>query len=275
MDITVQAVAALRARPRFRSAVETYAAASLDGYRARPLIERWMVSDMGRSSISGAISVLEGQGRLTPAALMASRPVTGGEVSRGRARAYLQRAIANDLILAPPGPLAPDTLLTTSPRFRAAMKLILRATLEAAASFWPAVAPALDRMEDEAFYQRVSRGLGKIVVERADLFPIQRPLWLFHGRDGGGRMLEDLISRQRPDRQRLLEDCEVTHSALARASHCSRAHVIQLLIDGEAQGLLRREGRKLIVAPELSEDAERFYAAIFAAAATAAVAALA
>lgn len=130
-------------------------------------------------------------------------------------------------------------------------------------------------MEDEAFYQRVSRGIGTIVVQRPDLFPIERPVWLFHGRDGGGRMLEDLIGRQRPDRQRLLDDCEVTHSALARASLCSRAHVIQLLIDGEAQGLLRRDGRRLVVVPELSDDAERYYAASFAAAASAALSALA
>lgn len=275
MDITAHDLAALRARPCFCRVVETYAAANLGEYRARPLIERWMVSDIGRASLSGTISILDAHGRLTPAALMGSRAVTGGEVSRGRARAYLQRAIANDLIVAPPGALGPDTLLTTSPRFQATMTRVLRTTLEAAAVFWPAVAPALERLDEAAFYRRVAQGLGKIVVARADLFPVERPLWLFHGRDGGGRMLEDLINRQRPDRRRLLDDCEVTHSALARASLCSRAHVIQLLIDGEALGLLRRDGRTLVIAPELSEDAEQFYAASFAAAAAAALTALA
>ena len=275
MDITTQDVAAIRRHPRFRAAVETYAADNLAGYRARPVIERWMVSDMGRSSLSGSVSVLDALGRLTPAALMASRPVAGGEVSRGRARLYLKRAIANELILAPPGPLGPDTGLAASPRFRETMRRVLRITLEAAASLSPAVAPALERIGEDAFYQRVAGRLGQIVVERADLFPVDRPLWLFHGRDGGGRMLEDLIARQRPVRQRLLEDCTLTHSALARVSLCSRAHVIQLLADGEAQGLLRRDGRTVFVAPELSDDAEQFYAAIFGATATAAVAALA
>ena len=101
MDITTQDVAALRAHPDFRATVETYAANNLASYRARPLIERWMVSDIGRASLSGTVSILDAHSRLTPAALMGSKPVTGGEVSRGRVRAYLQRAIANELILAP------------------------------------------------------------------------------------------------------------------------------------------------------------------------------
>lgn len=275
MDITTQDVAALRAHPDFRAAVETYAANNLASYRARPLIERWMVSDIGRASLSGTVSILDAHGRLTPAALMGSKPVTGGEVSRGRVRAYLQRAIANELILAPPGPLGMDSLLTTSPRFRETMRRALRNVLEAAASLSPAAAPALERMGEDAFYQQVARRLGAIVIARADLFPVDRPLWLFHGRDGGGRMLEYLIARQRPDRQRLLEDGKVTHSGLARASLCSRTHVIQLLADGEALGLLRRDGRTLTVARELSDDAERFYAATFSVVAAAALAALA
>jgi AraC-like DNA-binding protein len=88
-------------------------------------------------------------------------------------------------------------------------------------------------------------------------------------------MLDELIGRQAPDRARLIETCELSRSALARASFCSRRHVDRLLKDGQALGLLRLEDRRLTAAPELSDDVERHYAGVFAVARTVALAALA
>lgn len=263
---TIASIVAYRARSEFRGAVEGYAAADLARYHAASLIERWMVSDMGRSSLSGAVFVMDALGSLTVAALMSSAPVARGEVSRGRARLYLQRAIANGLIAAdPPGaPMRGDRRLRPTSRFRAVMTGTLGYLLRSASVLAPEIRPALARLDDDAFVRRVTEGVGRILAADFEPFPPDRPAALFYGRDGGARMLADLLSRQRPGREHLLEACELSRSALARASHCSRAHVIRLLNDGETRGLLSLEGRTLTLSAELSEDVEAYVAGVFA-----------
>jgi len=270
-------ISAVRRHPGFRAAVEAYAAANLARYHALGLVERWMVSDMGRASLSGAVVVLDALGRLTPATLMASQPVARGEVSRGRARLYLQRAVANGLIdpAERGAPLRGDTALSPTPRFQAVMTGILKVALEAAATLAPEVAPALGEIGRQEFVRRFAAHVGAITASRPDLFPLASPVQLFQARDGGTRLLEGLVVRQSPGRERLLLSCAYSHSALARASRCSRAHVIQLLQEGQARGFLRLNGRALTIAPELSDDAERYFATHFATARTATTRALA
>jgi len=270
-------IAVMRGRPGFRAAVEAYCAANLARYHALAPIARWMVSDMGRASLSGTVMVLHAQGRLTAGTLFAAPVVAGGEVSRGRARLYLQRAMANGLIVAaePAKALTNDTPLQPSAAFAEVMVGVLRPALGAAATLAPEAGPALDRLDDPDFVGRVARHIGAITPSLPQLFPLDSPVQLFQARDGGTRVLEELVLRQRWGRQRLLDACAYSHSALARASRCSRTHVIQLLRDGEAQGYLQRDARRLIVAPELSDDAERYFAHTFAMVRTVAVWALA
>lgn len=267
-------IAALRRHPGFRAAVEAYAAANLARHRALGLVERWMIGDMGRASLTGTALVLETLGRLTPAALLASPPVARGEVSRGRARLYLQRAAANGLI-APSDPAAPlkgDTPLSTTPRFQAVTTGLMQVTLEAVAPLAPEAATALAQMGRPAFAQRFAGQLGTTIAAHPRLFPLTSSAQLFQARDGGTRILEELILRQAPGRDRLLERCAYSHSALARVSQCSRAHVIQLLQDGEARGVLTLQGRVLTATSRLSDEVERYFAGLFATARRAAAA---
>lgn len=246
--------------------MEAYAASNLARYRTLGVVERWMVGDMGRASLSGAAVVLDALGRLTPAALMVSRPVVKGEVSRGRARLYLQRAVANGLI-APAKPAAPlrgDVQLSITPRFQAVMNGVLQVALQASAPLAPAAAAALGKIEQPAFARRLMAHLGTIIASQPGLFPLTSSVQLFQTRDGGTRLLEEIILRQAPGRERLVQSCAYSHSALSRASRCSRAHVIQLLKDAEAGGHLRADGRVLTVTPQFSEDVEQYFAAVFA-----------
>jgi hypothetical protein len=270
-------LAAVRAHPEFRAAVEAYAAENRARYSALDPIERWMVSDMGRASLSGLVTILDAFGQLTPAAILASPPVVAGEVSRGRARLYLQRAQANGLIaLAGPGdPLKGDTPLTAGPRLRAVFRDIMEVSLRAAARLGPEAATALARMAEPVVVRRISGAAGLLLAAHPELFPLDAPVRLFQDRDGGTRMLDELILRQPARRERLLQSCTVSRSALARASHCSRIHVIRLLKDGEAAGLLSLRDGVLTASPQLSDDAERYFAATFALTRAAAVSGLA
>jgi hypothetical protein len=270
-------VAAVRGHPGFLAAARAYTVADLARYRALGVVERWMVSDMGRASLSGAVLALHALGRLTPATLMVSRPVATGEVSRGRARLYLRRAVANGLIAAagPGDPLSGATPLAPTARFGAVMGDMLRLVLEAAAAVCADMAPALGRIAEPAFLRGVAGRVGQIIASRPEFFPLDGPAQLFQSRDGGMRLLGELIARRAPGGGRLLEACVCSHSALARASCCSRAHVIALLQDGQARGLLRLEGRRVAAAPELSEDVEAWFAGMFAVARLAATGAAA
>lgn len=269
-------ISALRSQPGFSAAVEACAAADLVRYRSLPPVERWMVSDVGRTSLSGAAVVLEALDRLTPSALLSSRPVLVGEVSRGRARLYLQRAMANQLIVAidREAPLSRSSPLTITPRFRRVMTGVFEVALPIASTLLPDAASGLDRLSDFAFMRRVSASAG-LLFARSDLFPIESPIRLFQNRDGGARVLEALIVRQAPDRERFLEVCGFSHSELSRAGMCSRAHVINLLRDAATGGLLSIDGRRMTISRALSEDVERYFASFFTVACAAMTLALA
>lgn len=257
---------ALRSHPQFKAVIEEYASANLARYRALGLVERWMVNDMGRASLSGTVSVLDAANRLTPAALMAVGAVATGEVSRGRARLYLQRAVANGLIepTEPGAHLTGDTPLQATPRFHKVMTDILTVALKATAALVPEAAPALQEIGRRSFVQQVSVRIGSIIASHPDLFPLTSPVQLFQARNSGTQILEEIVTRQDPGRRRLLERCAYSNSALARACYCSRAHVIQLLHDGKARGLLSFDGKILTLEAAFSDAVETYFANLFA-----------
>lgn len=256
---------AVLAHPGFLPAVRRFVAGDLERYHALDVVSRWMVSDMGRASMSGAVYVLEALGRLTVGAFLKSPPVSRGEVSRGRARLYLHRAVANGLLVSDmeDGRLRATTALRTGERFRAVMNDALRGPLEAVCWLDPGLEHARSVIEEPDMLRRIAAVTARRVAERFDLFPLDRPARLFQGRDGGARMLAHLIGQQAPCGERLLATCMFSRSGLSRASLCSRAHVNKLLKDGEDQGLLLVEEDQLSVAETLSNDLERYFAAVF------------
>lgn len=257
---------AVRRHPRFRAVVEAYVAINLERHGALGPLEHWLVRDMGRASLCGAVFVLDALNRLTPAALMSLGPVATGEVSRGRARLFLRQAMEHGFIerIGPDARLASDTQLSATERFHTLMADILHVALKAATVLAPETAPALGQMARGSFVRQLSACVGQIVALHPELFPLASPIQLFQSRNGGIQILENLILRQPAERERLLESCAYSISALARAARCSRPHVIQLLRDARAQGLLRFEGGVLTLEPELSEAVEVYYVNLFA-----------
>ena len=273
--LTPEDFAALRAHPRFRETVRQHVAANLAHYAGLQVIERWMTSDLGRTSLAAASVVLSiSPAGLTQAGLVASAVYTRAS-SRGRVRLFLERAIANGLVLCD-GPLQPDTPLTLTDRFVRIISQVVDVGVPAAARLAPEMAPVLARLQDIDFRRRMTAWMGMAAVSRLELFPgADAPIHLFQTRDGGSRMLEQLILRQPADGEHLLGDCDVSGLSLARASFCSRRHVSRLFADGAALGLMWHGGGRLKVSQALSEDVELYYARVYAACRTASLAALA
>ena len=249
------------ANPHLHAAITRYAAANLARYRGLSLIERWLIRDMGRAALTGMALVLDGEGGLTAGALLSSFPIGTGEVSRGRARLYLLRAIANDLILPAKraSTIASDTALSLSPRFRMVAEGVMASTVQFVRDLSPEGRADLS----PALAGPLTVRLGRLLTQSRALFPLDSPVRLFQDRDGGSRMLDALILLQPHSRERLLTQCQVSHSALARAGFCSRIHAIRLLRDGQALGLLAYDGRNLTIAPNLSDSVERYFVGVF------------
>jgi hypothetical protein len=261
--LTTADLAGLRAHPLFREVVRGHVAENRAHYAGLPVIERWMMSDLGRTALSGASVALAGASRLTLAQLVASTVRTGAS-SRGRARLYLDRAIANGLVLCD-GPLTPDAPLRLSDRFVRVASQVLDPGIPAVARLAPEAGIASAILDDIGFRSRMAVWLGLLVDTRPDMFPAAgSPIHLFQGRDGGSRMLEDLILRQPLDGERLLGDCAVSGLDLARTSFCSRRHVARLFADGEALGLMRHARGRLTISQALSDDVELYYARLYA-----------
>src|SRR5258706_12004249 len=83
------AVAQTRRHPRFRAAAEAMAAKSLANFEALDTPSRWLMSDLGRASLSWGAVILENSPLGLTAAALANGSAANGVCSRGRAIAFL------------------------------------------------------------------------------------------------------------------------------------------------------------------------------------------
>jgi hypothetical protein len=253
-----EAFAALRARPEFRGVVEDLARANLSAYAAASPAERWLTSDLGRAALTGAAMVLDAiLGGFTTAQMIHSARANR-TCSDGRVRHYLRAAAAHGFL-----EVDTDGTHRASARLYAVMARDARTILTAVSRLDPELAGVADLAGDLAFRRRMAMHIGLNTRARPDLFAgPDMPVLLFLARDGGTRMMEQLITSQPPDRERLLERARTSQRALSRGAFVSRTHAARLLADGEAQGLLRAEGPEVVATPALSEDVERHYALV-------------
>ncbi|WP_296597097.1 hypothetical protein [Phenylobacterium sp.] len=266
-----EAFAAIRAHPAFREVVTQLARDHLAEYGAASPAERWLTSDLGRAALTGAAFALEAiMGGFTTAQLVQAA-LANRTCSEGRARLYLRRARANGFL-----DVDARGVHRASERMDGVLRRGLETMLRATARCDPRLEPALQRLADRSFRRGVALHLGLNTAARPDLFNgPDKPVVLFLGRDGGARLLEQLIVAQPAGGDRLLESAPLSQRALAQGAFVSRTHVARLLADGEAQGLLRTDGRRLVAAPALAEDVERHYALVLEMARVSAHAALA
>lgn len=257
--------AAIRGHPRFRRTVDEAARADLHGQRALPRDLRWLSRDLAGHALVGAALILE----VTPDGLSGRTLFEAAQrnrtCSRGRAAAFLNRLIAlgHADVADGAGPWT-RRRVTLSEGFKAAYGPRATGLLEAIAVFEPRLAGAAERALRPGRFSHFLLALALLQPTRPDLFAgPEMPIMLFLGRDGGKRVLDDLMGRLPAERTRMLTDVEVSVSALARDNHVSRTQVQRLLADGEAQGLLRIQGRRLSFSRVLSDDVERHYALVF------------
>ncbi|HZZ67148.1 MAG TPA: hypothetical protein VFE18_03150 [Phenylobacterium sp.] len=258
------AVARLRQHPRFREAVEAFAVGGLRLYEDEEPATRWLTKDLGRAGLLLGAALLDTTpGGLTVtalAAVAAARQVC----SRGRVLAFIQYALASGRLVLQPGPEPwVRRRLTLTPAFIEPMRRRLLCVFQATAIVAPEVAAALPRIASDVAVQQATIAIGLLLTARPELNrnpggPLRQ---IFIARDGGMRILQQLMLRQPPDRARLLEAAPLSRADLSRRHGVSRTHVNRLLAEAEAAGALTLDGpRRVVFSPGFSDEMENYFA---------------
>lgn len=260
---SAESLAAYRAEPGFDAAARQMAASFVALYRDNPLLNL-VINDQGRMVIGWfAISLHSEGGEGLTVSRIAALCEQHGICSAGRASAIIGLMRATGYLVPAPG--AADRRqrrLIPTERFLTGQWSRWRAILEALRSMRPHAAEALaaigDPVFDRAFvgdlfdhyswgfrFYRTTPELAELNQRKASVL-ILFSLFLEHRSGDDGRLLSGL-----------------SVSELARRCQSSRVHVIKVLRDAQAMGLIRRgatEGDPIEVMPRLLDVLGRFLA---------------
>jgi hypothetical protein len=266
-------VAALRDHPRFAEAMRACARNTVDQHSRGRMIG-WLLSDRTLFVLGLAAVGLDADSRaddirsgLTPGRFKAFC-VQNGVCSEGRATAILAFMRLSGHLEAESHPAdGRITRLRPSPKLLDMVRTRMKPQLATAALVFPRVAPAVALLDDPEF----ERGMYFNLLKRYDsgmrLIPHGPGLRLFAERDVGVLVLFSLLLGS-PASAGLSPDAPMPLSiaALARRFRVSRTHILRLIRDGEAAGLLSRDGERgeqVRFSPRLQEDLCNFVAATF------------
>jgi AraC-like DNA-binding protein len=258
------AVARTQTHPKFRAAVEAMAEKAIASYEALDAPSRWLLSDLGRASLSWGAAILDTTPQGLTAAALANGTAAAGVCSRGRAIAFVQFAQSRGFLTAEPGPEPwSRRRMTLNPGFMAPLRAQFRGLVEAAALVAPEVADALPRLQTDAGVKAAVGVAALLNATRPDLLrnpggPFRQ---IFLSRDGGMRVLQQLLISQAPDRRCLLETAALSRAELARRQRVSRTHVNRLLSDAQAAGALSLPSpNRVVFTPAFSHEVEAYFA---------------
>jgi len=266
-------LAGLREHPAFPDAIRACAATMID-LHSRNRFLGWFLSDRALAILTQVAVCLDADVRpddprsgLTPGRFKSFCAQTG-LCSDGRAAAILAFMRLTGHLEAETHPA--DRLITrlrTSEKMLETTRARLAAQLASIVMLAPALGPAAERLGTPDF----DRGLYAEFLRRfsggARLLADAPQLRLFSERDVGmlclfammlGGEPTDTIPPERP--------VTLSIAALARRFTVSRTHILRLVRDAEAAGLLRRQGTKgelVAFAPELRQGLRNFFAAMF------------
>ena len=249
--------------PRFRELAEASAAEAIAEFQRLDPASRWLIKDLGRTSIYVAACVLSAlPGGLTLSGLIA--PLVANRVAnRGRIVAFVERALATGRLDVAPGPL-PWTQRRLTPRTAFVEVLRDRAvgTLTIVGRIDRASALAATRLSDdralEVAYLKIAEVTALMRTWGAPRLP---RIEFFMTRGGGLKILQGLLLRQASGRARLLEEAKFSKTELAHGCGVSRIHLDTLLRDAGSEGLLVSTGRGAVVFdPALSDSYELWVA---------------
>ncbi|MFZ5673061.1 MAG: hypothetical protein ACOZAM_08865 [Pseudomonadota bacterium] len=280
--LTPLALAMLRAHPRFAEAMRA-SAQGLIALHRRNRVMSWFLSDRPLALIGHAVIYLHLEGR-------ADDPLSGLTPSRfrgfcranrlcspGRASAILAFLRLTGHIEAVPHPgdrrvtqLRPSEKLMEIARARLARQFPVVALLR------PDVAPAVEALGDPDFETALFRAFGAWFISGSRILDHAPRLHLFAERDAGMLILYGLMLAGSPDDEVVpVKPVPVSISALAKQFQVSRTHVLRLLRDAEAAGLLSRGADTISLSTGLAEDLQNMQAGLFQLLATCAAKALA
>ena len=273
LRITAEEVAALRRHPEFHKSARASAATMVELYQGNRLLNA-IVNDRGRLVISTLAvhlhysAVADDPRSGLTAARVKAFCAAEGVCSPGRAAAVLA-LMRWAGYLAP----APQAANIRTDRLVATQRLIdlhrerWGRQLAVVATLFDEGREALDSLDRPGFGPAFAAGHAALFTSGVRLTDHAPSLELFLDRNCGLLILANLVTLGAPDDEPLPKrPVPLSISALAKRFGVSRPHVIALLRDAEAAGLLERlglGGAQVQLSPRLLEDLERFFATVF------------
>jgi len=267
-------IAALRDHPLFPAAMRVAVSGliKLQGKGGRMI--GWFLSDRALAILAHAAICLDADARdddprtgLTPGRFKSFCSRTG-MCGEGRATAILAFMRLTGHLEAETHPADRRiTRLRPSEKLLETMRSRLQAQFAAAAVVCPEIAPAIERLGCRDFERELSLEFlkrWKLGTRFVDHAPALR---LFMERDFGVMMLFVLMLEADPsDTVPPAKPIPFSIAALARRFNVSRTHILRLIRETEAAGLMSRlgaKGEQVSFSPELQEALRNLFAAMF------------
>ena len=261
------AVSRVRGHPRFREAAEAFAAEALRDFELQDQATRWLLKDLGRASLYMACAILDLQPQGLSVTGLCAAAVSSGVSSRGRVLAFAHYALDTGRLTLPPGPDPwVRRRLTLTPVFMEQMRRRMRGSLESTALVAPEVEAALPKLKSDAVVSQAAAAVALLLKARPELNrnpggPLRQ---IVIARDGGMRVLQHLMLRQDPGRERLMQTAHLSRAELSRRFGVSRTHINRLLAAGKQAGALTVTASEHVVfSPAFSDEVEAYCAGQF------------
>jgi DNA-binding MarR family transcriptional regulator len=266
------AIAALSAHPRFPDAMRASAAGIVAMYQGSRLLN-WLMDDRGRLVFGYFAAYLDftrdpsdPSSGLTPTrmkALCAECDLC----SAGRVVVMLSLMRAAGYLT--PEPSAEDRRrrrLRATDRLIALLRERWRVHFDAMAPLLPDGEAMLEALDDPAFARALILAMGDRFRQGFRLLRHAPGLDLFGERNAGILILASLLATgEADDTMPPSRAVPISISALARRFAVSRPHVLKLLRDAAARGLIERSGQDgdhVIIRPPLAAGAQTFFATL-------------
>jgi hypothetical protein len=266
---TAEAVAALRADPRFPAAFEAMIRNTVALYRGNRIVNQ-VLNDRGRV-VFGMLALYlhhsPDTGGLSVGA-MKELCVETGLCSAGRATAMLSLMRFAGYIS--PAQHALDRrvrLFVPTARLLDDHRARLRGQFEASSALLPESRLALARLDNEPFLAEMACCFGEAFRAGFRLLDHASELYDLSERNAGFIILMSLmLAHEEGDSVPPIRPVSISISALA--SHCavSRPHILKLLRDAQASGFIRidsAESQRIVILPKLADAMQNFVATAF------------
>ncbi|MDB5469799.1 MAG: hypothetical protein JWR84_1359 [Caulobacter sp.] len=255
---------AVRAHPRFAEAARRAATASARLYQTDALMFRALRDTSRWVCGVWALYLHATEGGLTHARLK-DLCVEANLLSPGTAYAVLiQLRVIGYVELLPYDVDGRIRAYRPTARMTQAFRRRMRHDVEAAGLIDPSVAPALARWDEPQVFQAMMRRLGQGIRDSVAVHDADRPsLHLFAKRIAGMPALYNILALAEPDDDfPPRRPIRINLAELSRRCSVSRTHMLRLLRDIEAAGLLAPADHdgEMVMTPFMREEVEVFYA---------------